>query len=104
MNETATTDIYTLSLHDALPIWLRVGLTSLVIHAAMIGAVVYATLHAAPIIAERRGGLRTPPDRKSTRLNSSHVKILYAVFRLKKKNIENPHNIKLLAARLTHAQ
>src|SRR6266511_5245490 len=63
-NDTATTEIYTLSLHDALPIWTwRCG-------SAM----------PAP-------GSRTScrSDRKSTRLNSSHVKISYAVFCLKKK-------------------
>src|SRR5256885_9631434 len=63
-NDTATTEIYTLSVHDALP------------------------------ISRRRPGswpgprLRLwppPPDRKSTRLNSSHLVISYAVFCLKKK-------------------
>src|SRR3712207_7112686 len=72
-NDTATTEIYTLSLHDALPIW-----------------------------STRRTGRRPAPrprppsspdstrprviDRKSTRLNSSHANISYAVFCLKKKN------------------
>src|SRR3712207_7964357 len=68
-NDTATTEIYTLSLHDALPISFRLG----------------------------QKGLDTPPgdrrlrgnsggqDRKSTRLNSSHANISYAVFCLKKK-------------------
>src|SRR5215475_15556800 len=62
-NDTATTEIYTLSLHDALPIsprrwraWRR-----------------------------RCGRAWRRRDRKSTRLNSSHVKISYAVFCLKKK-------------------
>src|SRR2546429_9957582 len=73
-NDTATTEIYTLSLHDALPIYLR-------------------------DLAERvkrgvweAGGLplefpvmSTGEDRKSTRLNSSHGYISYAVFCLKKK-------------------
>src|SRR3989442_7670916 len=83
-NDTATTEIYTLSLHDALPILVRPGRR----------------------LQRRRGGrprrrrrLRghrrhrrcrrgEPPvwlDRKSTRLNSSHVRISYAVFCLKKK-------------------
>src|SRR3954449_13634561 len=68
-NDTATTEIYTLSLHDALPIcpWL-------VLHVAC------SHPHAIP-----RHGPRT--DRKSTRLNSSHTLISYAVFCLKKKNI-----------------
>src|SRR5947207_10426679 len=71
-NDTATTEIYTLSLHDALPISNR------------------------PRRFCRRptsGAPQTPPglfrtgfqDRKSTRLNSSHTVISYAVFCLKKK-------------------
>src|SRR6266496_6865765 len=66
-NDTATTEIYTLSLHDALPI----SAADLGDHAA---AVIWCT------DTERRGR-----DRKSTRLNSSHVEISYAVFCLKKK-------------------
>src|SRR5256885_9071443 len=66
-NDTATTEIYTLSLHDALPICLRPR---------------------APPERPRRE--RDPRDldrrdRKSTRLNSSHLVISYAVFCLKKK-------------------
>src|SRR2546430_11669417 len=67
-NDTATTEIYTLSLHDALPIWR--------------GDVRSAR-------AERRGeddaAVDPGADRKSTRLNSSHSQISYAVFCLKKK-------------------
>src|SRR2546429_9054233 len=68
-NDTATTEIYTLSLHDALPIslccpdrswWRR---------------------------ADSNRGPRDYEDRKSTRLNSSHGYISYAVFCLKKKKI-----------------
>src|SRR3712207_7090671 len=89
LNDTATTEIYTRSLHDALPIWA-------------------ARRDAQPVGARRRMG-RTPPDsrrgpahaasrphrspggcrgrdRKSTRLNSSHANISYAVFCLKKKH------------------
>src|SRR6266704_394548 len=67
-NDTATTEIYTLSLHDALPIWCRTAGPS-----AGTGS---TEMVAAP-----------PPasDRKSTRLNSSHVSISYAVLCLKKK-------------------
>src|SRR5215471_20033978 len=69
-NDTATTEIYTLSLHDALPIW-----------------------------SGRPGRLgwrgwswgRSASDRKSTRLNSSHVEISYAVFCLKKKKKQRRH-------------
>src|SRR5256885_12228978 len=68
-NDTATTEIYTLSLHDALPICARAG------------------------DGHDQGGRPGPgaprafgaPDRKSTRLNSSHLVISYAVFCLKKK-------------------
>src|SRR6266581_823048 len=66
-NDTATTEIYTLSLHDALPISAR-----------RCAAGVVQGPGRAPL---RRGG-----DRKSTRLNSSHPSISYAVFCLKKKN------------------
>src|SRR5947199_5803841 len=74
-NDTATTEIYTLSLHDALPIY----------------------ADAVPRRRARRrvrggrpaprvdGGARRAGDRKSTRLNSSHLGISYAVFCLKKK-------------------
>src|SRR3712207_8219189 len=87
-NDTATTEIYTLSLHDALPI--------------------------SPSASGRRAGtnrLNMPPrtgplnraaldriaadirrDRKSTRLNSSHANISYAVFCLKKKKNNNKIN------------
>src|SRR5258707_6313126 len=66
-NDTATTEIYTLSLHDALPIWATVP------PAALAGR---RTFH--------RGSV-PDTDRKSTRLNSSHANISYAVFCLKKK-------------------
>src|SRR3989442_6958030 len=75
-NDTATTEIYTLSLHDALPISVRwMGLTET--NAARTQAVVVSS--DAAVEAE---------DRKSTRLNSSHVRISYAVFCLKKKNFQ----------------
>src|SRR5216684_7416181 len=68
-NDTATTEIYTLSLHDALPI--RPG----------------CARHARPARGMWPGAASRPvPDRKSTRLNSSHGYISYAVFCLKKKN------------------
>src|SRR5690242_15819167 len=68
-NETATTGIYTLSLHDALPIF-AVG---------VFGEAVRQRL------GEHRVDRGERPDRKSTRLNSSHMSISYAVFCLKKK-------------------
>src|SRR2546426_7237010 len=82
-NDTATTEIYTLSLHDALPIspGIRCG---------------------GPTRSAGRRSGRTaavpivPIDRKSTRLNSSHLVISYAVFCLKKKkkkyNISDAQN------------
>src|SRR3712207_8135266 len=91
-NDTATTEIYTLSLHDALPIsadtpfsfdlnvadpnvqaYLRAALDD-----GTLGLVVTGLLPAAQQNA----------DRKSTRLNSSHANISYAVFCLKKKHIK----------------
>src|SRR5690349_22471063 len=79
----ATPRIYTLSLHDALPIFAR---------ARARGAEhLRRGARAAGAARARRAG-----DRKSTRLNSSHVEISYAVFCLKKKN----HLTQALAAKL----
>src|SRR3712207_7683229 len=96
-NDTATTEIYTLSLHDALPI------SGFLVHPP-----------AAPWELSRKAGepgslprrlrfAQLPPggspvempagggqDRKSTRLNSSHANISYAVFCLKKQNLQPP--------------
>src|SRR3712207_8393056 len=89
-NDTATTEIYTLSLHDALPI----SSTSLVMLAAFssgLGWMLYKWLgrkHAGQRTVLGGGeteGDRSEADRKSTRLNSSHANISYAVFCLKKK-------------------
>src|SRR2546422_10964258 len=80
-NDTATTEIYTLSLHDALPIWI----------------IVWDRENVPPLpdVLPRKetplylqvmwGILPITTDRKSTRLNSSHGYISYAVFCLKKK-------------------
>src|SRR5437762_8978461 len=68
-NNTATPDIYTLSLHDALPISPRNRLP-------------LPRLVRRP---RRQGTWSSDQDRKSTRLNSSHRCISYAVFCLKKK-------------------
>src|SRR3712207_8826408 len=101
-NDTATTEIYTLSLHDALPIWslwsaeprpalrrrpapgrgrLPLGVSSH--HPGRREAVPPALRR-----LERPGEVSRPRDRKSTRLNSSHANISYAVFCLKKKTSE----------------
>src|SRR2546429_9919716 len=83
-NDTATTEIYTLSLHDALPI-------SAVGPHAECPALLTKTSMSPTCSASRRispGSLRLAGrkrDRKSTRLNSSHGYISYAVFCLKKK-------------------
>src|SRR5476651_2783466 len=68
-NDTATTEIYTLSLHDALPISPPIW-------------------HFATMIYEHCK-VHSWRDRKSTRLNSSHANISYAVFCLKKKKQHN---------------
>src|SRR3712207_7370015 len=94
-NDTATTEIYTLSLHDALPI-------SHLLRLVARGAVGDGVSQDFPpessrADATRVGGgtsLMSYPrlrDRKSTRLNSSHANISYAVFCLKKKKITS-HN------------
>src|SRR2546430_13143330 len=71
-NDTATTEIYTLSLHDALPIW--------------------NFMKTPPLVQRQARSARTScvmenwrRDRKSTRLNSSHSQIPYAVFCLKQE-------------------
>src|SRR3712207_6960489 len=87
-NDTATTEIYTLSLHDALPIS-----ASVCIHRRRTNAPDYGMDVAARtrvLQRRRRPAYITAPsnkarDRKSTRLNSSHANISYAVFCLKKK-------------------
>src|SRR3712207_7668171 len=87
-NDTPTTEIYTLSLHDALPIFPREPGSQLRPHPGQLPP----SRSGRPPHGDHRG--RLPPsrprgrrrDRKSTRLNSSHANISYAVFCLKKKN------------------
>src|SRR2546429_4258616 len=84
-NDTATTEIYTLSLHDALPICSK-----------------FATFPQ-PISSSNPTAASTMKsvvlkDRKSTRLNSSHGYISYAVFCLKKKIILPPEHREALTA------
>src|SRR5215216_6997417 len=67
-NDTPTTEIYTLSLHDALPIYLQLPAAGNFMYFGVVP-----------------DGLKLKVDRKSTRLNSSHQIISYAVFCLKKK-------------------
>src|SRR3712207_8550928 len=96
-NDTATTEIYTLSLHDALPILADEGLEFLkaekVDHEIKVGLTEDELARAVGNydgLIVRSGAKVTArvlesPDRKSTRLNSSHANISYAVFCLKKK-------------------
>src|SRR2546430_6217144 len=78
-NDTATTEIYTLSLHDALPIsFSEFGFPKS--HAAAFGLLAYQSAS-------------SPKDRKSTRLNSSHSQISYAVFCLKKKKTRHKNYV-----------
>src|SRR3712207_7359471 len=95
-NDTATTEIYTLSLHDALPIYsaswpidtqVSVTRTSAPSEAAAASSVQSTEPPVCAAISSARS--TTSLDRKSTRLNSSHANISYAVFCLKKKK----HNI-----------
>src|SRR2546430_11066463 len=86
-NDTATTEIYTLSLHDALPIC---GLTSN--SSDGVGPFALRIMYQSPNPATAMAMIDkqtvinpTNKDRKSTRLNSSHSQISYAVFCLKKK-------------------
>src|SRR2546430_13600296 len=81
-NDTATTEIYTLSLHDALPI-LGLGVDG---SASNERGDLLLEVKQALLVARGRGGPAALTDRKSTRLNSSHSQISYAVFCLKKKN------------------
>src|SRR2546429_4153963 len=83
-NDTATTEIYTLSLHDALPISTGVSRVSSRTSARSICKRCSTTSRC------RTGPL---PDRKSTRLNSSHGYISYAVFCLKKKKKRTQNRI-----------
>src|SRR5688572_32533101 len=81
-NDTATTEIYTLSLHDALPIFEQRGGMGVVLEAVLEddGGDADGVEPAGDGVALLFDG-----DRKSTRLNSSHSQISYAVFCLKKK-------------------
>src|SRR2546430_15586724 len=80
-NDTATTEIYTLSLHDALPI------SRLLRDPPVRGLRPHAGNgdHERPAQIREAEADRLRQDRKSTRLNSSHSQISYAVFCLKKK-------------------
>src|SRR5256885_5926620 len=76
-NDTATTEIYTLSLHDALPI-----------------CVPFIEVHLSNTHAREPFRRHSYLDRKSTRLNSSHLVISYAVFCLKKKKQQTSRRVR----------
>src|SRR2546429_1788400 len=96
-NDTATTEIYTLSLHDALPICLSSGFQvaggAMKPRAILLGAVAIALgcggcgkrEESLSLLVWEGYADESAVDRKSTRLNSSHGYISYAVFCLKKK-------------------
>src|SRR3712207_8142141 len=99
-NDTATTEIYTLSLHDALPISIA---SSDGVYPCLLRSKSTSPKPFSSRLMERKtvdestfsrsaAPCKVPPrDRKSTRLNSSHANISYAVFCLKKKNHQSLH-------------
>src|SRR5690348_17765237 len=98
-NDTATTEIYTLSLHDALPILgtrkktLQSVIRSCSIRDTM--AAISPMLRRLKVVLIWTGRPASLADRKSTRLNSSHPSISYAVFCLKKKKKKKKKNIRV---------
>src|SRR5256885_16767800 len=88
-NDTATTEIYTLSLHDALPISSRrvsgIRERQVCLFGLQILHIRFGDVTRSETVCAQRPQARR--DRKSTRLNSSHLVISYAVFCLKKKKI-----------------
>src|SRR5438270_3026415 len=80
-NDTATTEIYTLSLHDALPIYVIRRQT----FAGKLREIRFLVIQRFIRRAKHFFRREIKGDRKSTRLNSSHSQISYAVFCLKKK-------------------
>src|SRR3712207_7411272 len=92
-NDTATTEIYTLSLHDALPISIepiaaRLGVSTdaLRMRLRRVDDRIARALAEGTLTGAASPQAQQALDRKSTRLNSSHANISYAVFCLKKKN------------------
>src|SRR3712207_7181781 len=87
-NDTATTEIYTLSLHDALPIYRRDHRREARALRPVGGLVAREDAGRRAGYAVEAGAHVEEGDRKSTRLNSSHANISYAVFCLKKKTTD----------------
>src|SRR2546430_9865651 len=93
-NDTATTEIYTLSLHDALPISWNFRSARFTVYGTggVSGFLVGLLANSRSRLYSSRGRVTFPEeDRKSTRLNSSHSQISYAVFCLKKKKTRVDH-------------
>src|SRR3712207_8342167 len=84
-NDTATTEIYTLSLHDALPISPSTSTATCSRPTAELAARPSPAGSSRSASPSESSSTRASSDRKSTRLNSSHANISYAVFCLKKK-------------------
>src|SRR5699024_11732756 len=90
-NATATSELYTLSLHDALPILTTVEKQHLIealsyqIGSCEVESVRQQAVDLLVNVDQEMSYIVADKDRKSTRLNSSHVSISYAVFCLKKK-------------------
>src|SRR5258708_25250991 len=96
-NDTATTEIYTLSLHDALPISRSCAGAFCSCHESLLSTVMFGAWRSAcqQAVSSRANSVSSVrmTDRKSTRLNSSHQIISYAVFCLKKKKKANQATI-----------
>src|SRR2546422_7935278 len=97
-NDTATTEIYTLSLHDALPI----SMPAIVIREPSSEVVPRRTVPAFVTLMKPLKRNTPSSDRKSTRLNSSHGYISYAVFCLKKKKTTTGYSTHLRNSSNTH--
>src|SRR5256885_10335336 len=93
-NDTATTEIYPLSLHDALPISLT--------FVQLLGRLFRPA--GRRLLELRLRVIRKELDRKSTRLNSSHLVISYAVFCLKKKTTASAFRDEVCASRHTRCE
>src|SRR5438270_8899552 len=95
-NDPATTEIYTLSLHDALPISQRARRLPARCDRPRRLRRNRARRRAHP--SHRMEPVRRMRDRKSTRLNSSHSQISYAVFCLKKKKLKKAYTVTVISS------
>src|SRR3712207_8167596 len=102
-NDTATTEIYTLSLHDALPIFVTVreqmrddARVDTGTRSRSVRLLEQLACGGGYRAVSLSGWADQRVDRKSTRLNSSHANISYAVFCLKKKKKQNCHTYRYI--------